>query len=435
MRAQAGAAGAWSAGAGGDGGLAGAAAGRAGGWGAGHGRKRRERGRGGDAGWDSIRRGTAGGAGGAVDAGAAGDAGPAPSAGPALGDPLPPCLRTVDVAAADTLMAALGAALAGDCIVVADGTYAFPAITAQGTAASPIVVRAANRGQVTVTGNVVLMGAAYVVVEGLAYVDMGSAIATNADHCRITRSRFQLGVARANGTSRYTRIDRNEFGPKNTGNGHYIHATEMSEFTQVDRNHLHDATGGGTSRDAVSLGCCGPEFDYHMTGNVMEHNLLVNCSSDAEYVSIKSSGNTIRYNTFRRNGGTMTLRVLSRFTTTDEAAYAPIGRGTRTAVRQHSGRGRRRTHRERRREQIAHTTHDDRQLALRHTRPAPQMRHRKALATPAIDQRLAGSDAVQQQQRQDNGRRQQQRHCRAHDEDQQRADNETQNRQRNQART
>jgi hypothetical protein len=247
---------------------------------------------------------------GAADAGAeASDAGPAGPAGPALGDTLPPCLRTVDVAAADTLMAALAAALPGDCIVVADGAYPFPTITAQGTAANPIVVRAANRGKVTVMGNVLLMGAAYVVVEGLSYAGMGSAIAQNADHCRITRSRFQLGVARATGTSRYTRIDRNEFGPKNTGNGHYIHATELSEFTQIDRNYLHDATGGGTSRDAVSLGCCGPEFDYHMTGNVMEYNLLVNCSSDAEYVSIKSSGNTIRYNTFRRNGGTMTLRA------------------------------------------------------------------------------------------------------------------------------
>ena len=83
----------------------------------------------------------------------------------------------------------------------------------------------------------------------------------------------------------------------------------MSEFTQIDRNYLHDAGGGGTSRDAVSLGCCGPEFDYHMTGNIMEYNLMVNCTADAEYVSIKSSGNTIRYNTFRRNGGTLTLRA------------------------------------------------------------------------------------------------------------------------------
>src|SRR5205814_460047 len=133
--------------------------------------------------------------------------------------------------------------------------------------------------------------------------------ATDSDHCRITRSRFQLGVARAGGTSQWTRIDHNEFGPKNTGDGHYVHATNMSENTRMDHNYLHDATGGGTSRDAASLGCCGPEFDYHETGNVFEFNLLVNCSADAEYISIKSSKNTIRYNTFRKNGGTLTLRA------------------------------------------------------------------------------------------------------------------------------
>ncbi len=239
---------------------------------------------------------------------ASGDAAPAAPTG-ALGDVLPPCLRTVDVATAEALAPALTGVQPGDCLVLADGTYPFPPITARGTAVAPIVIRAANRGKATVAGNVELMGAAYVVVEGLQYTGMGSAIASSSDGCRITRSRFQLGVARATGTAKYTRIDRNEFGPKASGNGHYIHATEMSEFTQIDRNYLHDATGGGTSRDAVSLGCCGPEFDYHMTGNVMEYNLLVNCSSDAEYVSIKSSGNTVRYNTFRRNGGTMTLRA------------------------------------------------------------------------------------------------------------------------------
>jgi hypothetical protein len=199
--------------------------------------------------------------------------------------------------------------MAGDCLVLADGNYPGFTITARGTVERPIVVRAANRGKAVMDGNVTMMGAAFVVVEGLAFTGMGSAIAQDAERCRITRSRFQLGVARATGTSKYTRNDRNEFGPKNTGNGHYIHATESSEFSQIDRNYLHDATGGGTSRDAVSLGCCGPEFDYHDTGNVFEYNLLVNCSSDAEYISIKSSSNTVRYNTFRRNGGTLTLRA------------------------------------------------------------------------------------------------------------------------------
>jgi poly(beta-D-mannuronate) lyase len=270
--------------------------------------------------------GGSGGSGGGAGSGGTGSAGssgtgdgPATESPPAseggltpgapLPDVLPPCARMVPVPDAAALAAAAGAAMAGDCLVLADGNYPGLTITAKGTADRPIVVRAANRGKAVMDGNVTMMGAAYVVAEGLAYTGMGSAIAQDCERCRITRSRFQLGVARATGMSKYTRIDRNEFGPKNAGNGHYIHATESSEFSQIDRNYLHDATGGGTSRDAVSLGCCGPEFDYHDTGNVFEYNLMVNCSSDAEYISIKSSSNTVRYNTFRRNGGTLTLRA------------------------------------------------------------------------------------------------------------------------------
>jgi hypothetical protein len=201
----------------------------------------------------------------------------------------------------------------GDCLVLADGSYGGFSITAQGTAEAPIVIRAANRLKVVMTANVSMTGSSYVVVEGFTYTGMASAVANDSDHCRITRSRFNSGVARSTATAEGkavgNRIDHNEFGPKSSGDGHYVHATGYATSTLVDHNYLHDATGGGTSRDAVSLGCCGPEFDYHDTGNVMEFNLLVNCSSDAEYVSIKSSSNTVRYNTFRNNGGTLTLRA------------------------------------------------------------------------------------------------------------------------------
>jgi hypothetical protein len=260
--------------------------------------------------------GSAGGQGGSAGPGdASADMGPVPPIGDGgasapLGDDLPPCLRMVPAAGAEALAAAAASAMPGDCILVADGAYTGLTITARGTAAAPIVIRAASKLKPTFSGNVTMMDAAYVVVEGFSYTGMASAIAAGASQgCRISRSRFNEGVARATGTARHTRIDHNEFGPKSSGNGHYIHATESSEFSQIDHNYLHDASGGGTSRDAVSLGCCGPEFDYHDTGNVFEYNLMVRCSSDAEYISIKSSSNTVRYNTFRNNGGTLTLRA------------------------------------------------------------------------------------------------------------------------------
>jgi hypothetical protein len=279
----------------------------------------------------------AGGAGGSapVDAARPADARDAtpPADGPPAQPPpsgeLPPCLRTVPVDGSAALGPAVAGAMPGDCLVLADGAYDPLVITAKGTAAAPIVLRAANRGKVTISGgNVTMMGAAHVVVEGFSYMGMASAVAQSSVQCRISRSRFQLGVARANGTSDGTRIDHNEFGPKNTGDGHYVHATESSTNTRIDHNYLHDATGGGTSRDSVSLGCCGPEFDYHDTGNVMEYNLLVNCSSDAEIVSIKSSSNTVRYNTIRRSNGTLTLRAGRKNTIHGNFLFGP-GSGLR----------------------------------------------------------------------------------------------------------
>ena len=83
-----------------------------------------------------------------ADAGPPGDGpivDPPPMPPPGPDEPLPPCKRTVDVTDSGALATAIGGAQAGDCIVLADGTYTFPNITAKGTAAAPIVIRAANR--------------------------------------------------------------------------------------------------------------------------------------------------------------------------------------------------------------------------------------------------------------------------------------------------
>ena len=80
----------------------------------------------------------------------------------------PPARAWCTVADDAALAAAVGAAMPGDCLVLADGSYPGFTITARGTVDRPIVVRAANRGKAVMNGNVMMMGAAYVVVEGLA---------------------------------------------------------------------------------------------------------------------------------------------------------------------------------------------------------------------------------------------------------------------------
>jgi hypothetical protein len=61
------------------------------------------------------------------DAAAPSDTGPLPPLPPQPEQPLPACKKTVMVAGAADLGAAIAAAVPGDCLVLADGTYTFPA--------------------------------------------------------------------------------------------------------------------------------------------------------------------------------------------------------------------------------------------------------------------------------------------------------------------
>src|ERR687883_624299 len=57
---------------------------------------------------------------------------------------------------------ALSAGSAGDCLMLADGSYGGLTISAKGDADAPIVLRAVNRGKVTFTGAINFMGSSYV---------------------------------------------------------------------------------------------------------------------------------------------------------------------------------------------------------------------------------------------------------------------------------
>jgi hypothetical protein len=198
----------------------------------------------------------------------------------------------------------------GDCLVLADGDYPAPTITAKGAADAPIVIRAANRLKANFNGVVRLMDAAYVILEGFTFPGAsGTSIAGASNHCRVTRSRYFTGTANFNDTAKDNRVDRCEFGPKGN-DGNMAQPTGMSENTRIDHNHFHDVSGGGgNGRETIRLGCCGATFDLHETGNIVEHNLLVNCSGEAEIISVKASKNTIRYNTIRNSTGNLTLRA------------------------------------------------------------------------------------------------------------------------------
>jgi poly(beta-D-mannuronate) lyase len=252
------------------------------------------------------------------------------SASPPWGDPMPACIATYDVATQAELDARLGKAIAGDCIVVGDGTYAIGALDVTGNAARPIVVRAQHRGKTVIASGTLTTSAktAYLVLDGFDWTTTGSLRIDGCDHCRLTRNRFRLTetadmdwIVLTN--TNHVRIDHNEIGPKaHTGNPISIFGTggAVARNTRIDHNHIHDLQTGG---DYPSKGCGfnpgGEAIRVGVSGlaalssaTIIEHNLFERCDGDPETISTKTSDNVVRYNTFRSTAGSISLRVGDR---------------------------------------------------------------------------------------------------------------------------
>jgi hypothetical protein len=258
-----------------------------------------------------------GNAGGMTGTGGSGDTGGAGGSGPPPPEDLPACKKEVKVANSGALGGAIDAAMPGDCLVLADGNYTLPAITGKkGTAAAPIVIKAQNTLKVVVaSGGFSISDSAWVVVQGIMYTGNTGAKVSNCDHCRVSRCRFQLqdggfDTFSVSGTSVGVRVDHNDFGPKTVlGNTIMLSGAgpQIVQQTRLDHNYFHDVKGGGGNGwETIRAGLSGWWLSSSKT--VIEYNLFQRCTGDPETISIKSSDNTIRYNTMRDNHGEMTLR-------------------------------------------------------------------------------------------------------------------------------
>jgi len=91
---------------------------------------------------------------------------------------------------------------------------------------------------------------------------------------------------------------------------HFVIPIGLSEKTRIDHNHFHENLHSGVyGRESIRLGCCGAMYDAHETGNIVEHNLFVNCDGESEMIGMKSSLNTVRYNTIRASRGQISFRA------------------------------------------------------------------------------------------------------------------------------
>ncbi|MEU3460410.1 polysaccharide lyase 6 family protein [Streptomyces sp. NPDC006733] len=230
----------------------------------------------------------------------------------------------IPVASLTALQSAINGAAPGDRIVLADGTYTVPAggaITVSnknGTSAAPITIVSQTRGGAVLRGarGFVLSNSSNVTISGFAFRQSTTfELPADCSAIRLTRNDFQHAdtgdpywlVVRADNS----KIDRNHFHNKTTagiflvvdGSG----STAMAQNLQIFRNHFSDHTfTGDNGGEPIRLGVSGRALST--AGAYVEYNLFERCNGDPEAISVKSSGNTVRYNTIRDSRGGIVLR-------------------------------------------------------------------------------------------------------------------------------
>ena len=225
------------------------------------------------------------------------------------------------VSSISALQSALGSAMPGDAIQLADGTYTAGgpiSISRAGTASAPITVQAQHPGGATITGSggfSIGGSASYVVLSGFRLTGArGLSVPVGATHVQVTRNTFQMA-----GSVQYwltvagddAQIDHNTFQHKATI-GNFIEVvgpggSGMAQRTWIHHNYFLDQSfQGSNGGESIRVGLSGRQ--HSSAKAIVEYNLFEQCDGDLEVISVKSTDDTIRYNTLRNSKGTITLR-------------------------------------------------------------------------------------------------------------------------------
>jgi len=231
------------------------------------------------------------------------------------------------------------AASPGDAFIVKNGTY--PDFEARfsdvkGTEANPIVIKAETIGGVKLTRESVfsLKRCEHIKLEGFVFDCEGENTLVKlegSNHIRITRNVFELKTTEPikwvfiggiyndytfQHTSHHNRVDHNIFQNKTTP-GHYITVdgtsnesgtdSRQSQYDRIDHNYFrNNSPRAKNEKESIRIGWSQMSMSSGFT--IVEHNLFEDCDGDPEIVSVKSSDNIIRHNTFRKSYGTLSLR-------------------------------------------------------------------------------------------------------------------------------
>lgn len=267
------------------------------------------------------------------------------------------------VSSIEELNTAMLEANPGDIVIINDGIYEtgtlVPIIGKNGLPNAPIVIKAANprQAEIKAATGFYFKNSSYVTIEGIKFTGKLSAVnrqsAVSMQGCnnmRITQCHFAMdesqvikepgfttiwvAISSSEGVvSHHNRIDRNLF-EKKPAPGQMIEingdsqSLQISQYDIIEYNYFKDTKDRiDNGKETIRYGTSG--VSQSSSFGILQYNVFEECDGDPEFVSIKASDTTIRYNTFLNSAGQLTFRHGDRNT-----AYGNyfIGDGKKTGV-------------------------------------------------------------------------------------------------------
>ena len=235
--------------------------------------------------------------------------------------PTPTPGQTFYVSSIAELQSRINAAGPGHRIVLRNGAYSTSAAVSvsgkNGTASSRIVIAAESVGGVTIGGaaGFALSSSSYVTIEGFRFTHAATQqVPASCHHIRLTRNVFQLASTVTHWvdvSGDDVEVDHNTWQNKSTlGVYLAIHgptSTTMCQRAWIHHNHFRDHSfSGSNGGEGIRLGVSSRALSS--AAAVVEYNLFERHNGDPEAISLKSSGNLVRYNTLRDGKGCIVFR-------------------------------------------------------------------------------------------------------------------------------
>ncbi len=224
----------------------------------------------------------------------------------------------VGVSSVSALQAAIDTARPGQRIELAEGVHATDRpikITR-----SDVTVAARRVGGTVFTSGGFELGAVRgVTIEGFVFNGTSSmTVPVEAQATRITRNTYNGDKNGASLTvsANDVQVDHNTFSNR-TNEGVYLQVTgpgsEIAQRTWIHHNHFYNHSfSGSNGGESIRLGYSHKQSKSAYA--VIEHNLFDKANGDPEAISVKSSDNTVRFNTIRNSKGHIVLRHGNRTT-------------------------------------------------------------------------------------------------------------------------